>query len=85
MPKAWKNKRWAAFIKQKGKCFYCNQTMWSNQNGLKNEKSPLMMCTTEHLITRGHGGSDRASNIVAACYFCNSERNRTETQELSYT
>ena len=36
------------------------------------------MCTAEHLLPRSQGGKDRASNIKAACLFCNQTRHRTK-------
>ncbi|WP_425500975.1 HNH endonuclease [Pseudoxanthomonas gei] len=33
-----------------------------------------LSCTAEHLVAKCEGGTDDASNIAAACYFCNTKR-----------
>ncbi|MFA9288166.1 HNH endonuclease [Comamonas sp. SY3] len=61
--------RHSAFQAQKGLCFYCNQPMVSAK-----KKHHPNRCTAEHLRAKCVGGSDRASNIVAACWHCNHHR-----------
>ena len=58
-----------AFQFQKGRCYYCDQPMVS----AKKKQSPNR-CTAEHLSAKCCGGRDRASNIVAACQYCNQQR-----------
>ncbi len=52
---------------QNRRCYYCNQLMGT---------APQLCCTAEHLIPRSKHGKDSASNVVAACKFCNAMRHR---------
>ncbi len=55
------------------KCGYCG------------EKFPFKELTYDHVIPRSHGGPTNFTNIVAACYPCNSKkRNRTPQQSGMY-
>nr|WP_249219070.1 HNH endonuclease [Loktanella sp. SALINAS62] len=70
-------------IKQGGRCYYCDLPMWENgaktNSGTqrKMESAPhVLRCTAEHLHARSEGGKNTVSNIVAACWFCNSRRHR---------
>jgi 5-methylcytosine-specific restriction endonuclease McrA len=64
--------RQLAFDQQEGKCYYCGFRMrMHGANG-----PSRLLCTAEHLIPRGEGGSDAPSNIVAACIHCNQTRHR---------
>ena len=74
MPSPIAKHRQSAFQAQKGLCFYCNQPMVS----AKKKKHPNR-CTAEHLTAKCCGGRDRASNIVAACHYCNSQRHAGKT------
>lgn len=72
-----------AFKAQSGKCFYCNQPMWlenpdqfATRYRLSTKQARLLECTGEHLIPHHEGGPASASNIVAACWYCNSRRHR---------
>lgn len=72
-----------AYFRQSGRCYYCQQPMWLddhgpfvNQYGLTEKESARFQCTAEHLKARQDGGRDDASNIVAACAFCNRARHR---------
>ena len=38
-----------------------------------------LKCTAEHLEARQDGGRDSKSNVVAACYFCNSHSHKAKT------
>lgn len=73
-----------AFESQNGRCFYCNQPMWSqsskefcNKFGISEKSAQLLKCTAEHLIARQDGGSNQKHNIVAACLFCNRTRHKS--------
>jgi 5-methylcytosine-specific restriction endonuclease McrA len=78
--------RTKAFIKQNGLCYYCHLPMWNistkelsikfkvSKKNLSNFK-----CTGEHLTPHSEGGSANQSNIVAACWFCNSKRHQRKT------
>lgn len=69
---------------QRGLCFYCHQPMWegcperfARLYGLKGSRLLWLQATAEHLQARCEGGANKASNIVAACKYCNSQRHRT--------
>ncbi|PKO70211.1 MAG: restriction endonuclease [Betaproteobacteria bacterium HGW-Betaproteobacteria-16] len=64
--------RQLAFDRQGGKCYYCGLRMW--RNGPKGPSH--LRCTAEHLIARSEGGGNGQSNIVAACWHCNSTRHK---------
>lgn len=77
-------KRHQAAVRQSFHCFYCGLPMWESspapllhQYGLSPAEASLLQCTGEHLHPRGNGGSDQASNIVAACKHCNHTRHKT--------
>lgn len=68
-----------AFRLQAGRCYYCSCSMWQHspqEIGLSpsSKASRLFKCTAEHLVARCEGGTDKADNIVAACFLCNSRR-----------
>lgn len=72
-----------AFLRQHGRCFYCTAAMWlgSPDAFARTYRIPLgdaarFRCTAEHLVPRQEGGRNTASNIVAACQFCNATRHR---------
>lgn len=76
--------RHQAAVRQSFHCFYCGLPMWESspspllqQYGLSQAEARLLQCTGEHLHPKGKGGSDQASNIVAACKHCNSTRHKT--------
>ena len=82
MPSQIATHRRQAFESQAGRCFYCQVRMWlSSPTELPVHSSHpaqyrALQCTAEHLQARSDGGPDRAENIVAACYRCNSTRHR---------
>lgn len=77
-----------AFFKQRGRCFYCGVDMWlrvpqeiTEPFDLAVTTAEMLRCTAEHLQPKASGGSDRRSNIVAACYRCNTVRTITSSPE----
>ncbi|MBS8225349.1 hypothetical protein [Vannielia litorea] len=73
------------FAEQKGLCHYCMQAMWSGdpktfcaQHGISRRKAKLFQCTAEHLLANQNGGVVSATNIVAACRYCNATRHRAK-------
>ena len=75
-----------AYTKQKGRCYYCEQPMWSDDlsifasmYNLSLRKAKIFQCTGEHLVAFKDGGSSTKNNIVAACWFCNQKRHRRKT------
>ncbi len=75
-----KKNRTLAFEKQSGLCYYCGYPMLRTPSSSK-KRSPFL-CTAEHLQAMSEGGSNLVSNIVAACWFCNSRRHRTKKVRL---
>lgn len=76
-----KTPRKQAFLRQNGRCFYCQNPIWEENPeqyaklyGLSLRKAQWMRCTGEHLTAYKDGGSATPDNIVAACYFCNTRR-----------
>ncbi|TBE93130.1 HNH endonuclease [Rhizobium leguminosarum] len=65
-----------AFVRQGGLCFYCNCPM------VDGDTRSFRKCTAEHLVARSDGGSNNASNVVAACRYCNQTRHKRK-QPLS--
>jgi hypothetical protein len=75
--------RQKAFSEQAGRCYYCMVPVWDHSpeaftslHSISRRLAPLLRCTAEHLHPKGAGGRDTASNIVAACAFCNQTRHR---------
>ncbi|RWC52451.1 MAG: HNH endonuclease [Mesorhizobium sp.] len=75
--------RRAAALKQNYCCWYCDFQMWernceefARKHSISVGEAKRFQCTAEHLIARRDGGTDIASNIVAACLFCNRTRHR---------
>ncbi|HUR40861.1 MAG TPA: HNH endonuclease signature motif containing protein [Verrucomicrobiae bacterium] len=73
--------RSAAFKAQSGRCYYCAAPIWLTDpesfavfHGLRPRQARLFGCTAEHLVPAEDGGPMNATNIVAACAFCNSRR-----------
>lgn len=76
-----KTPRKQAFLRQNGRCYYCQNPIWEKNPeqyaklyGLSLRKAQWMRCTGEHLTAHKDGGSANPDNIVAACYFCNTRR-----------
>ena len=82
MRKTYAQPRSHAFHLQAGRCFYCECLMWQGndletfrtKHDLTEDQVLQLRCTAEHVIARCDGGSDDASNIVAACHYCNLKR-----------
>jgi hypothetical protein len=75
--------RTRAFQKQHGRCYYCYQPMWNESEqelttrfSVSPNQAKLLKYTGEHLVAHSEGGSSGHSNIVAACWFCNTRRHR---------
>ena len=69
---------------QGGRCYYCGLPMWddaaetaSSPQSSRTRRTPkALRCTAEHLRARSDGGRDTDENIVAACWYCNSQRHK---------
>ncbi len=55
-----------AFI---GKCLHCGKRLVVAMDG-----TPISRATIEHILPRGHGGTDALENLGLACASCNSEK-----------
>lgn len=78
--------RQIAYRKQCGRCIYCSLPMWLHTPeelamplGLKPSSVKSLQCTAEHLHPKSEGGTQRVSNIAAACKFCNSRRHQRKS------
>jgi 5-methylcytosine-specific restriction endonuclease McrA len=67
-----------AWLRQNGRCYYCQFPIWLAETqhlfpspGLTPAQSRLLQCTAEHLTPWSEGGADSETNIVAACRHCN--------------
>ncbi|MEI6336632.1 MAG: HNH endonuclease [Methylococcaceae bacterium] len=81
--KSLKKPRYIAYNLQHGRCFYCNQPMWSknpvelvSKYDLTLKQSWYFQCTGKHLEAHSQGGTVDQSNIVAVCRFCNQTRHK---------
>lgn len=76
-------KRFVAFNKQAGRCYYCGSPMWNDNpeefakyHKISMSYAARFQCTAEHLLARCDGGNNSPENIVAACLFCNNARHK---------
>ena len=83
MPTLRTTNRQHSFESQHRICYYCGQEMWlidpdafAARWGLTRKQIKWLKCTAEHLVAQRDGGTDEASNIVAACLFCNTRRHK---------
>lgn len=83
----YKKQRQALYERQNGRCYYCQIKMYLPRDGAFNPGCRRMdACTLEHLddkysCERGkHQGEFRR---VAACRWCNEDREKRRTAELS--
>ena len=83
MSKLLHRSRQSAYAAQGGLCFYCVCAMWLRSSdeltkpyGITENQAKMLQCSAEHLIPRSEGGSDKPSNIVAACLRCNGTRHK---------
>lgn len=73
-----------AFLRQDGRCYYCQQPMFDGgdllafaaRHRLTRKQALQFKSTAEHLVARQDGGLDSESNIAAACQRCNLARHR---------
>ena len=52
-----------------GKCIHCNSRIVVTADG-----EPLGPVTIEHILPRGHGGTDAPENLALACARCNFQK-----------
>ena len=52
-----------------GKCIHCNRQLTLRADG-----EPISRATIEHIVPRGHGGSDELTNLAIACARCNAAK-----------
>lgn len=80
-----------AFVRQSGRCCYCNCPMWMSNagefaalHGISIKQARQLQCTAEHLHARRDGGSNRQDNIAAACWYCNQLRHARHNPPLPH-
>jgi len=80
-----RNLRRQAAQEQGSRCFYCQLPMWDagpeeliGRMIVSPRLAKRFKCTAEHIEARCDGGRDVASNIVAACFHCNSTRHKAK-------
>ena len=54
-----------------GRCIHCNAHLQISLDG-----EPISRATIEHILPRGHGGSDDPANLALACARCNHQKGR---------
>lgn len=76
-----KNYRDHSFKAQQGRCYYCDCQMWMDDDlgfcqrySLTKAQAVSFRCTAEHIVAKCEGGKDSATNIAAACAWCNKLR-----------
>lgn len=67
------------YARQRGICGYCQSRMWHlrKKRGGKFKGSLLrqdFVASTDHIVPRCKGGSDRIDNVIAACTGCNNRK-----------
>lgn len=70
-------------VKAKGgePCYWCGRPMLPTNTQLTDGRSHPLAGTGEHLIPRALGGLNHHSNLVLACYECNTNRGlKSETE-----
>ena len=68
-----------AFQRQGGSCYYCNFRMWTvGGDNFPPRYLRRLQCTAEHLVPLSQGGLTNATNIVAACLYCNRTRHKAK-------
>ncbi len=84
MPSSLALLRYRAYQRQNRRCYYCGFPMWEkdidrflSEYRVSPAQAQLFRCTAEHLKAKSVGGSNAASNIVAACDYCNRTRHRS--------
>lgn len=87
MPKTLQRVRASAYLRQHGRCIYCHSPMWLSEpsrfaakHKLTVKQARRFQCTAEHLCAKKDGGSNLASNIAAACRFCNLRRHSRKAE-----
>ncbi|MBI4997681.1 MAG: HNH endonuclease [Rhodocyclales bacterium] len=80
------HQRKSAFEAQHGQCCYCGMPMWlddapgfARSHNLSQRQTRWFQCTAEHLQARQDGGTNSASNIAAACLYCNTRRHKRKS------
>ncbi|PKQ82961.1 hypothetical protein AOX56_00110 [Aeromonas sobria] len=53
-----------------------NPAQFSDQYQINKQQVDHFQCTGEHLLAKCDGGPNSASNIVAACKYCNQARHK---------
>lgn len=82
-PKSFLRSRSLAFARQGGRYYYCASPMWMDSAAafavryrVTLAQARQFQCTGEHLVARQEGGDNTATNVVAACRYCNAHRHQ---------
>lgn len=69
---------------QNHRCCYCGVNTWHPDiyDGGSISRSCLRRATIEHVISKSKGGTNNMSNLVMACYECNSVRGNTDYEDF---
>jgi hypothetical protein len=79
-------RRCRLYVRQNGKCYYCDRLMNFGPYGAKDKHRSPLLCTIEHLddkYVRRRGGCDgKSERTVAACRQCNEQRGIDRRNEM---
>lgn len=91
MTHPYQHAREAAFNRQHGLCFCCQQPMWrsdpelfARQQGITKRQAMLFHRSAEHIVRQRDGGGHSQNNIVATCVACNRGREVGKKRSLSF-
>lgn len=73
-----KKLRFTAYTEQDGACYWCYEEMNLGEASKHNRKG----VTAEHLVSFSKGGGTNRTNIVAACFECNTNRSGKTEEEF---
>ena len=62
------------YLKQGGKCYYCEKVLWDGEN--------LLPCNIDHKIPTSRGGKDTIENTCLSCQPCNTEKGSMTEEEV---
>lgn len=66
--------------KTDGRCWYCGEKTSQSLTGINGE-SIKMKFTVDHFVSLSYGGTDEISNLVPACWSCNTSKQKRSLEE----
>lgn len=72
----------ALYRKQRGRCIYCGYLMWPSMPQPYSNDIGTMLATLDHMKPLSRGGTNKFTNLVAACYHCNNEKGSMDAVEF---